>query len=113
MYAAYFRAHGFRTLTVGDGRTAISVALTERPSVIVMDLSLPHVDGWEATRRLKHHPWTSDIPIVACSAHVLAGAAEHALEAGCDVFLAKPCLPARLLDEVRAILRRPPVRRRA
>ena len=113
MYASYFKAHGFRAFTASDGGAAISVALAERPSVIVMDLSLPHIDGWEATRRLKHHPSTSEIPIVACSAHVLSGATERALDVGCDVFLAKPCLPEDLLAEVRAVLRRPPVRRRA
>jgi two-component system cell cycle response regulator DivK len=113
MYAAYFRAHGFRVMTATDGASAISRARYDRPSVIVMDLSLPHVDGWEATRRLKQHPATSRIPVIACSSHVLAGSTERALEAGCDVFLAKPCLPDLLLAETRKILRRPAFRRRA
>ena len=113
MYATYFAAHGFRALTAPDGGSAISLAIAEHPSVIVMDLSLPHIDGWEATRRLKRHSATSHIPIIACSAHVLGAASEHALDAGCDVFVAKPCLPADLLAEVRTLLAPPPARRRA
>ena len=74
------------------------------PDVIVMDLSLPGLDGWEATRRLKGDPRTRDIPVIALTGHALAGHSKGALDAGCDAFITKPCLPERLLDEIRAIL---------
>src|SRR5258706_4578733 len=83
MYASYFRVKGFRTLTASDGPSAIHAARAERPDVIVMDLGLPHIDGWEVTRRLKRDPATAHIPIVVCTAHMLGGSCERALDAGC------------------------------
>ena len=75
------------------------------PDLIVMDLSLPGLDGWEATRRLKADERTRSIPVVALTGHALDGHAQSALEAGCDGFIIKPCEPEALLNEIRKILR--------
>jgi CheY-like chemotaxis protein len=112
IYAAYFSAHGFRVQTGSDGETAVRRAIESKPDVIVMDLALPQLDGWEATRRIKKDPRTAHIPIVACTAHVLGTPVERALEAGCDSFLAKPCLPEDLLREVQRLLARAALRLR-
>ena len=106
MYASYFIAKGFRTFTATDGPSAIIAARVDKPDVIVMDLSLPHMDGWEAIRRLKTDPTTADIPIIACTAHVLGRSCERAVDAGCNAYLAKPCLPVRLFSEVKRFLPR-------
>ena len=104
MYASFFTAKGFRTFTATDGPSAIISARMDRPDVIVMDLSLPHMDGWEAIRRLKANPETADIPIIACTAHVLGNSCERAVDAGCNAYLDKPCLPVRLFTEVKRML---------
>jgi CheY-like chemotaxis protein len=106
MYASYFAANNFTVLTAPDGLTAIRRAHAEVPDVIVTDLSIPHLDGWETTRRLKNDPVTKHIPIIACSAHVLGGAAERALVAGCAAYVCKPCLPRELHAEVLRVLAR-------
>jgi two-component system cell cycle response regulator DivK len=104
MYASYFTARGFRAFTAADGRSAITAAQIEHPDVIVMDLSLPHIDGWEAMRRLKDDPATADIPIIACTAHMLGTACERAVDAGCNAYVTKPCLPVQLFAEVKRVL---------
>lgn len=104
MYAAYLRFEGLRVLEAANGLEAVDKAFSERPHVIVMDLSLPGLDGWEATRRLKADPRTRRIPIVALTGHALAGSSERAREAGCDAFLTKPCLPEALHAEVLRLL---------
>jgi len=104
MYASYFAAKGFRTLTATDGPSGLLAARTEQPDVIVMDLSLPHIDGWEATRRLKDDPETAHIPIIACTAHVLGASCERAVDAGCDGYVTKPILPRQLFTEVQRVL---------
>ena len=106
MYAMYFTASGFKVFTAADGLSAIRMARATLPDIIVTDLSLPHLDGWEASRRLKDDPETRHIPIVACSAHVLGGAAERAMVAGCAAYVCKPCLPQELLAEVLRVLAR-------
>ena len=106
MYAMFFTAKGFRVHTASDGPTALLAARTEQPDVIVMDLSLPHIDGWEVTRRLKNDPRTRHIPVVACTAHVLGRSCERAVDAGCNGYLTKPCLPVELFAEVRRVLGR-------
>jgi two-component system, cell cycle response regulator DivK len=106
MYASYFAAKGFRVLTARDGLSALRLAFERRPDVIVTDLSIPHLDGWETTRRLKNDPRTAAIPIIACSGRVLGGAAERALVAGCVAYVAKPCLPRDLFAEVLRVLAR-------
>ena len=94
----------FEVLTAEDGEKGCTMALSERPDIILMDLEMPVVDGWEATRRLKGNPQTRDIPIIALSAHALAGEREKALAAGCNEFDTKPIEFDRLVATVRRIL---------
>ena len=84
--------------------TFVASALSEKPVLILMDLSLPVLDGWEATRRLKAAPETKDIPVIALSSHAMAGDREKALAAGCDDFDSKPVELPRLLGKIRALL---------
>jgi two-component system, cell cycle response regulator DivK len=95
----------YEVLVAEDGERGVTMARTERPDLILMDLELPVVDGWEATRRLKADPATCNIPIIALSAHALAGAREKALAAGCDEFDTKPVEFDRLLAKIEHILR--------
>ena len=94
----------FEVLAAEDGEKGCAMALSERPDIILMDLEMPRVDGWEATRRLKADPQTRDIPIVALSAHALAGSREKALAAGCDEFDTKPVEFDRLVGTMRRLL---------
>lgn len=89
-----------------DGRQAIDAARTEMPDVILMDMSLPVVDGWEATRRLKADAATRQIPVVALTAHAMPGDRDKALEAGCDDYDTKPIEFARLLDKIERLVAR-------
>jgi CheY-like chemotaxis protein len=84
-----------------NGNEALEQAFSLKPDLILMDLSLPGMDGWEATRRLKADERTKNIPVVALTGHALAGASEGAKRAGCDSFVTKPCLPDDLVVEVR------------
>ena len=93
----------FEVLTAEDGEKGCAMAISERPDIILMDLEMPVVDGWEASRRLKGNPQTRDIPIIALSAHALAGEREKAL-AGCNEFDTKPIEFDRLVATVRQIL---------
>ena len=95
---------GFTVLIATDGAQGVATAVAEQPSLILMDLSLPVVDGWEATRQLKAAPETRHIPVVALTAHAMAGDREKALAAGCDDFDTKPVEISRLLEKVRALL---------
>jgi CheY-like chemotaxis protein len=81
---------GHTVVSVGDGASAVGMALTTRPDAILMDLSLPRLDGWEATRRLKANPATCDIPVIAFTAHTLPSDIERARAAGCATVIAKP-----------------------
>jgi two-component system cell cycle response regulator DivK len=101
IFAEYLEFRGFRVATAADGQEAIDQAFELHPDVILMDLSLPKVDGWEATRRLKADDRTRDIPIIALTAHALAAAHDKAMEVGCDAVVTKPCLPKDLEQEVR------------
>jgi CheY-like chemotaxis protein len=94
----------FEVLTAEDGQKGCEMAAAERPDIILMDLEMPVIDGWEATRRLKSNPRTRDIPIIALSAHALAGERDKALAAGCDEFDTKPIEFDRLVATVRRIL---------
>jgi CheY-like chemotaxis protein len=105
MYRDYLTFAGFRVETAADGYEALEKARRLRPDLVLMDLALPVVDGWEATRRLRADPATADLKIVALSAHALATEGRRAKEAGCDGFIAKPCLPQELVDEITRILR--------
>jgi CheY-like chemotaxis protein len=80
----------YELVTAGDGEQGVAVARSERPDLILMDMSLPIVDGWEATRRIKAIEEFKDVPIIALTAHAMAGDREKALEAGCDDYLTKP-----------------------
>jgi len=106
MYAEFLTSSGFDVLEAADGVGAIAKALEHRPSVVVMDLSLPVLDGREATRRLKADPRTSHIPIIALTGYTLTIGSHGALETGCDRLLTKPCLPDDLLATVNEILAR-------
>ncbi len=113
MYSAYLQFSGYRVAEATNGLEAIETAIQLMPDIILMDLALPKVDGWEATKRLKSDPRTKHIPIVALTGHALAGFAEGAREAGCDAFVTKPCLPDALVAEIRRMLGRDaPTRRR-
>lgn len=100
MYRDYLEFSGFRVETAGDGREAIEKARACNPDLVLMDLSLPGIDGWEATRILKGDPATRHLPIIALSAHAMAPEGRRASEAGCDGFIAKPCLPHELVAEI-------------
>ena len=104
MYAEYLQFSGFRVAEARNGNEAVERAFALKPDLILMDLSLPGMDGWEATRRLKADEATKNIPIVALTGHALAGASEGARKAGCDSFVTKPCLPDDLVVEVRRML---------
>ena len=94
----------FEVLAAEDGEKGCEIALRERPDIILMDLEMPVIDGWEATRRLKGDPQTHDIPVIALSAHALAGEREKAIAAGCDEFNTKPIEFERLVATVRRLL---------
>jgi two-component system, cell cycle response regulator DivK len=96
----------YDTLEAADGATALALARAEQPDVILMDLSLPVVDGWEATLRLRRDPLTAWIPIVAVTAHAMKGDEERALANGCDDYLPKPVDEQLLLVKVREWLAR-------
>ena len=107
LYAEYLRIAGLRAEVAEDGYDALSKAQALRPSVIIMDLAMPRMDGWEATRRLKQDPLTRDIPIIALTGHVIERSRERAIEAGADGYLTKPCFPDSLLAEVQRVMKEP------
>jgi len=104
MYSEYLSFSGYEVIEARNGKEAIDAAQERLPDIIIMDLSLPVMDGWEATRRLKASDRTRGIPVVALTGHALAGHSKGAKEAGCDSFLAKPCLPDQLVAEIRRML---------
>jgi CheY-like chemotaxis protein len=104
IYMEYLCYAGFRVAGADSGITAVELARKRRPSVILMDLSLPGLDGWEATRILKSDPRTQGIPIIAVTGHAEPVYHAAAMLAGCDVFLAKPCLPEEIARSIRNLL---------
>jgi two-component system cell cycle response regulator DivK len=92
---------GYQVIEATDGLEALARVREERPDVILMDLALPNMDGWEATRQLKSDPATRSIPVVALTAFAMRGDEEQARAAGCDDYLAKPARPAAIRDIVR------------
>ena len=102
--ARHLRRKGYETLIAVDGRQGVDVARAEAPDLILMDMSLPVLDGWEATRQLKAAPPTRGIPVIALTAHAMAGDRERALEAGCDDYDTKPIDLPRLLGKMEALL---------
>jgi len=105
IYSTYLRAMGCDVFTAEDGRPAVEKATDLLPDLIVMDLAMPRVDGWEAIRRLHESSWTRLIPIVVVSAVPVSR--QTAFEAGCDAYLTKPCEPQVLWSQVRALLKLP------
>lgn len=95
---------GYTVIMAVDGREGIVLAEKHKPDLILMDMSLPEVDGWEATRQIKSNPATRAIPLIALTAHAMAGDREKAMEAGCDDYDTKPVDFARLLDKVEKAL---------
>jgi two-component system cell cycle response regulator DivK len=104
MYSEYLKFSGFDVVEASNGVEALQRAIETSPDIILMDLSLPVMDGWEATRRLKEDPRTAGIPVVALTGHALAGMFEGAKRAGCDAFVTKPCLPEDLVKEIHNVL---------
>jgi two-component system cell cycle response regulator DivK len=95
---------GFEVVVASDGEQGLALAHDQRPDLILMDLSLPVLDGWQATRRLKDSEETRSIPVIALSAHAMPGDREKALEAGCDDYDAKPVNLPSLLAKIHALL---------
>ena len=106
LYAYQLTISGFDVIEAEDGAAALADTATHAPDVVLMDLSLPIVDGWEATRRLKADQRTAHIPVVALTAHDGSGELERATDAGCDWFVPKPCPPDALVSGVRRVLAR-------
>jgi two-component system cell cycle response regulator DivK len=104
MLSRRLERRGYQVVIAVDGQQGIEAALTEPPDLILMDMSLPVLDGWEATRRLKAEAKTRAIPIIALTAHAMAGDREKALEAGCDDYDTKPIELPRLLGKIDALL---------
>ena len=104
LYVQELTMSGFDVIEAGNGEDAIAHTSDRFPDVVLMDLSLPIVDGWEATRRLKTNERTAHIPVVALTAHDGSGELQRATNAGCDWFVPKPCPPHALIMEVRRIL---------
>jgi CheY-like chemotaxis protein len=104
IYSTILGHSGYRVLEARDGETGILMAQREHPDLILMDVSIPLIDGWEATRRLKADPDTADIPIIALTAHALESDRERATAVGCDGYLAKPAEPRLVLATVQARL---------
>jgi two-component system, cell cycle response regulator DivK len=103
MFAEYLEVAGFRVVLARNGAEALELARKEPPDVILMDLSLPVMDGWEASRRLKQDPRTSGVPIVALSGHAVPHGSEQAQLAGCEVFLRKPIAPQDVTKTIEAL----------
>ena len=95
---------GFSVIIAIDGQAGINMATSESPDLILMDLSLPIIDGWEATRQIKANPATQSIPVIALTAHAMAGDEQKALEAGCDEYDTKPVDLKRLLAKIDSLL---------
>ena len=104
MLSRRLQKKGYETLIAVDGSEGVAIAQAESPALILMDMSLPVMDGWAATRQLKSMPQTRSIPVIALTAHALAGEREKALAAGCDEFDTKPIELARLLAKMEALL---------
>ena len=104
LYAEQLTLSGFDVIEAVNGAEAIDLTSSRLPDVILMDLSMPVVDGWEATKRLRADIRTRHIPVVALTAHDGSGELQRATSAGCDWFVPKPCPPAALITEVRRIL---------
>ncbi|MCY7278944.1 MAG: response regulator [Phormidesmis sp. CAN_BIN44] len=106
MLSRRLQRYGYNVVIASDGAEGVSKALSEKPHAILMDISLPVMDGWEATQQLKGNPQTCHIPVIALTAHAMAGDREKALAAGCDDYDTKPIELPRLLDKIEKCLKR-------
>ena len=104
MLSRRLQRRGYEVLTAVDGERGLAMTRSESPVLVLMDMSLPGIDGWEATRQLKADPATRTIPVIALTAHAMAGDREKALAAGCDDFDIKPIDLDRLLGKIEALL---------
>jgi two-component system cell cycle response regulator DivK len=104
MLSRRLQRRGYEVLTAVDGESGLTLTKSETPALVLMDMSLPGIDGWEVTRRLKADPATRAIPVIALTAHAMAGDREQALAAGCDDFDIKPIDLDRLLGKIEALL---------
>jgi CheY-like chemotaxis protein len=106
MLSRRLQRRGYEVLTAVDGETGLALIRSDAPALVLMDMSLPGIDGWEATKQLKADPATRGIPVIALTAHAMAGDREQALAAGCDDFDIKPIDLDRLLGKIEALLGR-------
>ena len=106
LLARRLRRRGFEVVIAADGQQGVEMARTEAPDLILMDMNLPRLDGWEATRRIRSTPETATLPIIALTAHESIGDREKTLDAGCDEHHAKPVDLSKLLGQIEALLRR-------
>jgi two-component system, cell cycle response regulator DivK len=98
------KRRGFEVLVAEDGRAGVAMALADKPDLVLMDMNMPDLDGWEATRQIKSEAGSANIPVIALTAHALAGDRERALEAGCTDYHTKPVDFAKLLAQIESIL---------
>jgi CheY-like chemotaxis protein len=106
MLTRRLQRRGYEVVIAVDGAEGLAMAQSESPALILMDISLPVLDGWEATRRLKMAPETKSIPVIALTAHAMSGDRERCIEAGCDDFDTKPVEIARLVGKIETLLNR-------
>lgn len=104
VYSTILRHHGFRVCEALDGEEGIEKARRELPDIILMDISIPVIDGWQVTETLKRETATKGIPIIALTAHAMPGDRQRAMAVGCDGYLAKPCEPRAVLAEVNRLI---------
>jgi two-component system cell cycle response regulator DivK len=104
MLSRRLQRRGYEVVTAVDGESGLALTKSETPTLVLMDMSLPGIDGWEATRQLKADPATRAIPVIALTAHAMAGDREQALAAGCDDFDIKPIDLDRLLGKIETLL---------
>ena len=101
-----FQRRGFDVLLANDGRAGVDMARAEKPDLILMDMNMPQLDGWEATRQLKAEPDVASVPVIGLTAHALEGDRERALEAGCADYHTKPVDFPKLMAQIEALLQR-------
>jgi CheY-like chemotaxis protein len=104
IHKTYLERHGYRVITAEDGESAVSRAREQQPNLVLMDFSMPVLDGISATARLKSDPATRDIPVVLLTAHSYGSVGRRAREVGCEGFISKPCDPRRVLMEVEQMI---------
>jgi two-component system cell cycle response regulator DivK len=113
IYTMFLTAAGFDVQSASDGHEALAKVRGLLPDVVVMDFAIPGIDGWQVTRRLKRDPRTRRIPVIALTGHALAGAEQRARQAGCELFLTKPCLPEDLQQHIERVMAGSATKRRA